>query len=319
MIEIPNTDPIYDPAWAEAAVVNVFTEALSAYKDLINDSVALLKRTLTTGPDDIPHHIILAVLFRQAVVASDAARELAMRGATDAANVQLRALMEARWGLKLALTNPKKWGLHIYVASRREELSQTNKSIPGTREYDLDRDTRELIAKYGGKPLAIEDAEKFRTHLEALLNRSDYAVVNQGFADFARKNSYEAPWYYDAEVPKKERVTSIFKLARKIGAAGEYASVYRHASYYMHGGYIGTHLTMDEKGVAVTPVRSPADARQLLLLGFSLLSDCCIHVIDYWRPDERTAFTRAYVEKWRDVIRRMPKVELELGRAINRS
>jgi len=279
-----------------------------------------LKRSLTTGPDDIPHHLILSVLFRQAIATADAAGELIGVGACDAAQVQLRALMEARWGLMLAIRDPKKWGTHLYVASRREQLSQISKAIPGTPEHESDGETRDLINRYGGKPvISPDDAEKHREALEKILERPQYAAISAGFAQFVKEKHHEPPWYYDTAAPKNERLTSIWKLASEVGAAGEYKSIYHHASYFMHGGYTGTHLTTDERGVAVTPIRSPANARPVLLLGFSLLADCCMKVIDYWRPDERTRFTQKYVDEWREVIRQMPEIKIGMGEAVNRT
>jgi hypothetical protein len=141
-IEVPNTDPILDPAWAGAAVTGTFGAALSAFRELLRYAVQLLKRTLTTGPDDVPHHLILSVLFRQAIATSDSACELIGVGACDAAHVQLRALMEARWGLMLAITDPKKWGTHLYVASRRERL------VRSVRQF-LERQSTSPIRKLG--------------------------------------------------------------------------------------------------------------------------------------------------------------------------
>ena len=162
-----------------------------------------------------------------------------------------------------------------------------------------------------------DDAKKHREALGKILERPKYAAINKGFEEFGKL--HEPPWYYDPSVPKKERMTSIWKLASRVGAAGEYKSIYHHASYFMHGGYTGTHLTTSDKGIAVTPVRSPKDARQLLLLGFSLLADCCRRVTDYWRPVEGSDFTQKYLDEWREIIRQMPNVELELGRAVNRT
>jgi hypothetical protein len=317
---VPNTHPIFDPAWGAATLDRLFRRQLIVLADLVKHGVDLLMRSLETGPDDIPHHVILSVLYRQALVSADAAHQLLSNGAIDAAQLQLRVQMEARWGLILALRDPLKWGTHLYVASLHEQRSWLSQWIPGTREYDANSETRDLKAKYGGDESHIlqADAERSRESINAIRSREKYAAISRGFEHYEERNGRPPPWYYDPATPKDRRLTSIWKLAAEVGARGEYKTVYRHASYFVHGGYTGTHLKHEKTGPVVGPMRTPEGARQALLLACGYLAECSRRVLDNWRPGELGAFLKRYETEWRPAIHDMPDVEVRIDRAVNR-
>jgi hypothetical protein len=102
------------------------------------------------------------------------------------------------------------------------------------------------------------------------------------------------------ELCLKKRVTSIRKFAAAVDALGEYDSVYKYASDYTHGGYMGTHLALDDMGACVAPICTPEGLRQSLILSFSLVSDCWRRVIEQWRSEELPRFVQKYVGQWRE-------------------
>lgn len=310
---------MWDPSWARSAVHDHYASQLQLYRELVRYSADLALGALTSAPDGIPHHMVISVLFRQAIAATDAVSELLEAGAVDQAHLQLRGLMEARWGLIYALRDPDKWGRHIYVASLRENLNRMRQSIPGTDEYKRGEYERELHAKYGPSDVAPditpEHAQEYSDGIEAVLGKSENKVANEALHGFGKK--YEAPWYFDGAVNPPDQVKSLRQLAKAVGAIGEYDSVYKYASYHVHGGYTGTSLSLDDTGAYVTPIRSPEGLRQTLVLGFGLLSECCLRVIRQWRTGEEAQFVKTYAEKWRDLIRDCPEVILERSRAVN--
>jgi uncharacterized protein YbaR (Trm112 family) len=148
-IAAPNTHALYDPAWARAVVDQHYRRQFELYFDIVRYAADLALRALASAPGSIPHHMVLSVLFRQAIAASDAVGVLLKEGAVDQGHLQMRALVEARWGLHLALRDPEKWGRHIYVASLREQRFRAKRWISGTPEYEANLYERELRTNYG--------------------------------------------------------------------------------------------------------------------------------------------------------------------------
>lgn len=315
---VPNTHPILDPAWAQAQIEQHFRAQRELLDEVLRYSTALLMRALKSGPDDLPHHLVLTTLYRQVIVSADGASLLIGAGAIDAAHVQLRSMLEARWGLTLALRDPRKWGTHLFVAGLREEQSWARQAIPGTTQYAMHAEARDLIERYGGSVGSATEAEAVCAAIDATLEKDDYRAINVGFDEYEAETRHKSPaWYYDPTVVKEHRLTSIAKLAREVGAISEYRTIYRHSSYFTHGGYPGTHLKRDEVGTAVAAIRTPEGARQVLLLTFALLSDCTRRVLECFRADEVPQFVRRYAEEWRDIIASMPEIAVETERGVN--
>ena len=320
-LEPPNTHALLDPDWARGVVRLYYGAQLDLFRDIVRYAADLALRALTSAPDDVPNHMVIGVLFRQAMAAADAVGELLTAGAVDQAHLQMRALVEARWGLVYALRDPEKWGRHIYVSSLRENRYRARRWISGTLEYESGQYERELRTKYGSGDEPPPDPASFQTFvqgIDAILARPAYAQTSASFDAFLSEKGFEAPWYFDGALPKKERVTSIRKFAAAVEALGEYDSVYMYASDHTHGGYMGTHLALDDMGAYVAPIRTPEGLRQSLILSFSLVSDCCRRVIEQWRSEELPRFVQKYVEQWRDLLRNCPDVKLERSHAVNR-
>ncbi|MGH7718057.1 MAG: DUF5677 domain-containing protein [Steroidobacteraceae bacterium] len=317
----PNTHALRDPGWARDVIRHYYAQQLDLHTDVVAYAADLALRALASAPDGIPHHMVISVLFRQAIAAADAAGELLRWGAVDQAHLQMRALIEARWGLIYALRDPDKWGRYIYVSSLRQNRYRARRWIVGTPEYKAAEYERELRAKYGSTDNPVEGsatAQQLADGIDEILRRPDYVAVSDSRNSFYASRGYEAPWYFDGTVPSNKQITSIRKLAQSVGALGEYDSVYSYASDHTHGGYTGTHLAFDDMGAYVAHVRTPEGLRQTLILSFSLISDCCRRAIEQWRPGESERFVRTYVEKWRELLRQCPEVVVERSRAANR-
>jgi hypothetical protein len=315
-IVTPNTHPIWDPDWAAGKLEKTHAEQIALGSELVRYGADLLLRALKSAPDDIPNHVLLAVLFRQAIAAFDGAIIGLKAAALGAAHMHARAQMEARWGLMLALQDPAKWGRHIYVASRREQRASAARLVPGTPEYDANAPSRAMIEAGGGTTAKPELADLVKS-IDRILDKSENKEVDCTFSEFEAKNKRPAPWFYDATAPSSKRITSFGRLAAAVGCRGEYDTLYRHASYYVHGSFTGTSLKYDEKAVAIAPIRSPEGWRQLYIFSVSLATDSYRRVIDQYRSGEVSTFVKKYVERWRKLIQDTPDVEVIINRIVN--
>ncbi|MFN2603994.1 MAG: DUF5677 domain-containing protein [Gemmatimonadaceae bacterium] len=313
-LQVPNTHAIWDPAWARSVIREHYGEQLHLYQELLRFAADLALRALSSAPDNIPQHMIISVLFRQIIAAADAVGELLQAGAVDQAHLQLRALLEARWGLIHGLVDPEKWGRRIYVASQRENRARMRRLIPGTHEYneaEYERDLRNNYGEQSDASMNAAEAQKYCEAIDAVLAKSENREANEALEKFAKEKRREVQWYFDAPADKLRQIKSIRGLARRVGALGEYDSVYKYASDHVHGGYTGTSLSFDDIGVYVAPLRSPEGLRQTLVLAFGLLSESCLRVIRTWRAPEEAPFVETYKEKWRGLIRDCPDVVIE--------
>jgi uncharacterized protein DUF5677 len=319
-VERPNTHPIWDPDWAAGGVQERYQPQIALGKELVHYGADLLMRALQSAPDDVPNHVILAVLFRQALAAFDATMVGLESAAMASANIHARGQMEARWGLKLALADSRRWGRHLYVASLRQQRIWAARLIPGTTEYQQYSEARTVIESAPPTPARkdpVPDWPAYVAGVDRLLARDEYSEIARHFAEFAAERGFDPPWFYDGSLPKGDRLQSFRQLAIHVGCRAEYDTIYKHASYYVHGAFTGTSLSYDERGVAVAPLRTPEGWRQLYLLSVSMATEAYRQIIDRYREAEVAAFARNYNERWRAVIQATPEVEVVLTRMVN--
>jgi HPt (histidine-containing phosphotransfer) domain-containing protein len=311
-LEVPNTHPLLDRAWGEAQVADHYSSQIELGRELAEYAANLLLRGLESAPDDIPNHMVLSVLFRNAVVAIDGAVSLMTLGALGAAQLQVRALLETRWGLTLALRDPKKWGLHLYISSRRHDLLQARRNIPGTPEHAAYDAAHQLLQSQGAATVfALADAQELAKALERLLSKPEYVAVNDLF-ERAATAGREQPWYFDGN-----GTNTIRSLAKRVDGEGDYLSVYQDLSNQVHPGRILAHLRRDDSGYTLAHVRSPEGFRGLFILVLALTADCCRMVIDRYRSGEQDVFFARYVTNWRAQYKNTPEVEIVLNRLAN--
>lgn len=315
-IEIPNTHPVWDPDWAVYKLQDTHAEQIALGKELVRYGADLLLRALQSAPDDLPNHVLLSVLFRQAIAALDGTMLALEVAAVAAAHLHTRAQMEARWGLMLALEEPSKWGRHLYVASRREQRVWTARLVPGTPEYEAYADSRAMLEAGGGTASKPEYAD-YLDSVDRILGKPENEPINFAFAEFQAKRKRPAPWYYDVTAPHPKRITSFRGLAKAVGCTGEYDTLYRHSSHYVHGSFTSTSLIYHEKAVAIAPIRTPEGWRQLFIFSVSLAADSFRRVTDHYRSGEIDTFVKRYVERWRASIRSTPEVKVVLDRIVN--
>lgn len=308
-LEVPNTHAVFDPTWGEAQIAQHYTEQIGLGRELAEYAANLLLRALESAPDDIPNHMVLSVLFRNTVAAIDGAVTLMAVGALSAARLHVRALLESRWGLTLALQDPHKWGLHVYVASRRTDALHARRHIPGTREYSAYAVAHQLLQRHGDDPVfPATDAQDCAEAIDRMLAQPRYVTVNALFAE-AAKPSREQPWYFDGA-----RTGTIRSLAERAGGEGDYLSVYQDLSDQVHPGRFSSHLKRDDEGYSLAHIRSPEGFRALFIFLLALAADCCRKVIDAYRPGEVDVFMQRYATKWREYYKNTPEVEVVLSR-----
>jgi hypothetical protein len=253
--------------------------------------------------------MVLSVLHRNAVTAIDGAVTLMAAGALGAAHLQVRSLLETRWGLSLALQDPGKWGRHLYVASRRTDRQQSLRNVPGTPEYAAYSAAHQLLQSNGAATVfSAQEAQELADAIGRILAKPENAAVNALF-ETAATAGREPHWFFDGP-----GTNTIRSLAKRAGSEGDYLSVYRDLSDQVHAGRFSSHLKRDDQGYSLSHVRSPEGFRGLYILVLALTADCCRKVIDRYRPGELDVFMTRYATNWRASFKNTPEVEVVLNR-----
>lgn len=313
-LESSNSHPIFDPAWAIARVKEHFEPQLALADDLVLFGSDLLMRAMESAPKSQAHEVIITVLFRQSLTAADSGFLALACGAIDAASVHGRRLLEARWSLKLALKDPERWGLHLHVASIRETRHLASRLVPGTKEYAEYAAARTVTN--AANPPTEASTNMLRQTIaaaDAILSRDHLAEISRGFEIGAKLLRREPPWHYDGNAPKEQRIGSIRQLAKTVGCLHEYDTVYKYASYSVHGTNESTHVKRDDAFTAVAPLRTPEGFRSAYMLLASMLVDCNRLIVETYRGGEMESFLRLYNTKWAPAIFSTKDISVQLS------
>lgn len=312
--DLPNTHPLFDPEWADRQIVKHYADQIALASEITRYGSDLLLRASASAPEADANHLLINVLFRQALTAADAGFLALRNGVADAASVHARRLLEARWGLMLAFREPDKWGLHLHVAALRENRHLLRRLIPGTVEY-LKYEAARKVTNVLEPPdeLSVRQTTEAIEAIEAILARNSLSVINDGCEIGLKDLGHEPPWYCDGNAPKAKRLRSIRRLAIEVGALADYDTIYRYASYSVHGHHTATHHKFDDVGTAIAPLRTPEGFRSIVILLAAMACDCFRRLIDQYRSGEQDTFIGMYASVWQPRIFATKEVEVHLG------
>ena len=298
--ETPNTDPILDPRYGAAEAKRHFSTQLAVARDMADYGAQLLKRVFATcGRDKIEDLVVIAALFRQALVSFDACVLCLENGAVDASNVHARGLLETDLYLEWILTQGKeRWGRQLYVANLRQERDWDRRVIPGTAENAIFASAwRDTI----GKPFVVDPvieagARKQEAAINAILEKPAYHAINTSFDKARGTRPYEPEWYK----PGPDAPRSIAHIADMLGRKAHYATLYSVFSGHVHGTRTKNGFCVDEDGmVVIEPVRSVADISSTFSPTVAIWRGLCRRIIHHYRPDEAQAFALKYENDWK--------------------
>ena len=297
--------PLFDPAWARDSIEQSWPQLIACGDNMVREGCNILMRCADTV-EDLGSQTVVTVLFRQVLVAADAALLCCARGADSASEAMSRQLLEASWQLKFALKDPARLGLYVHVGSLRAQRKEALRFVPGTTEWERYKDVRkqtELVVPDFDQML--DDEAEAVAAANALLSEVPLKPVNDAFDAALDRHGNDVPWYSLRSVGEKHSVRSIFDLATAVGARAEYDSEYRHGSRFVHGGHEYTHRTYDEGEISVSPLRSPDGFRPSFRSHSARLLECMRDMLRSFRPAELADF-RVRSQAWIDVIKGAP-------------
>lgn len=312
-IEVPNTDPVLDPAYAKAEARRHFEEQLVVARSMTDYGSQLLKRLfVTSSRGAVPDLISIGLLLRQGLTALDGAVLCMEHGAIDSGHAHARSLLEADLYLEWVLTNGKeRWGRQLYVANLRQEREWNRRVIPGTVEQLQLEHAWRTSWQHGPttSPDTVRTANDRVKEIDELLDTDPYREIN-GWFDTARgKRPYEPDWYK----PGPNAPKSIADIADKLSRRAEYLVLYKVFSYHSHGTRTSTAFSVKSEGlVTIEPVRALVDFPFLFSIVTGLALRLYQRLLVHYRPSELESFSRTYVSQWRDRLDAPTVVEKEI-------
>jgi uncharacterized protein DUF5677 len=298
-IIIPNTDAIFDPAFASEEARRVFGDYLDAAADLREYGKDLLKRLMASSVDNLPDLVVVAGLLRQLVVSLDGWQLCATGGAAQAARVHLRGVLEAFLYMEWILTRGKeRWARQLYIATIRANRRSTRRAIPGTEEHRLFSEAWEQSFEqpHTFSAETIAQARLQDRGAQDLMESRVYEHIYRDFEAFVAKRGREPEWFEIGH----GAVNSIYGLASELGRRAEYFVLYESYSEAAHGDRTNLHFRKESEGnLSLEPVRAVAALASDVSLAIGLPMRAYLLLLQHYRPDERPVFARTYVERWR--------------------
>jgi hypothetical protein len=319
LIEPPLPERYFDDAFSEREARRVVTPWLDVLRDVRLHAAALLERSFRASRRDIVDQVLLGVFFRQAFVAFDGAVVCLERFATDAAFMQLRALLETAITFEWLATRDAATVVHSARAYRVGSLWQSRywarRQIPGTTEY------RDYAAAAEDAQLlehGPEEEAKARTWLasiEAQLADPELAPVVAAFEEqLVLRADDESSKRQRKKKPEKVGWQVIAgagdprQMARAIGRETEYLSYYRFLSYYVHASFGGTHTTVIEDVLHVEPLRRPDYFGSAFSMAMLQMQHVLFAAYTRYRPLERERFASMVLRQWHPRLQELPKI-----------
>jgi hypothetical protein len=270
---------------------------LSLLRDLADYGTNLVLRAYNSSAKGLEDGISCGVLLKQVVAMIDAIQTLASSGLVHAAFLPARTAFEASIYLDWMLFSDSEKKARTYlVGNYRDARRWARRAIRGTAEAAaFEQITNGLgLDIHLNRPTLASDAAAQLAEIDRILSQPELVIIDSQF-DIAKGNKKHDPHWYQVL-----GVKSIRELSSSVGRLPEYEVFYGKGSQVTHSASYRDHLKFSENEVTFKQVRN--------LEGFHLLMHATVtnalrtyqDILKKYRPGELPAFSRKYVEDWRD-------------------
>jgi hypothetical protein len=276
-------------------------------KDIVNYGSNLIPRCFTSSNRDLKDSIIIGTFLKQVVAMIDSAEILISNAAIYSSNLQLRAVFEASiyidWILK---SDTDKKAKYFYVSNLREfKFWALRAKGESPDQVQFDQITREINLQLDGDIDKIKaEAERQIVEIDRVLSRPSFCDINAHIQKYKDKNKlhYEPSWYYPLGV-------SIRKIAIDVERLPEYEFIYSQTSTIMHSTKYSHHIQFGNGKLVFEPIRSLKEINNILTFLVGCTFRTYLAILKHYRPDEVQAFSRKYIEDWRNAFLNIPIIE----------
>lgn len=295
---------------AKAVIAEHFLKQTELLRDLVNYGSNLVIRAFNSSPKGMTEIVICGVLLKQIVAMVDAAEVLLSAGCGHASFLPARTAFEASIYIDWILYGDgERKATRYVVANYRDERRWALRVTPGTAdEVAFTRITNLLgIDIQANHPTLVSDATTHLAEVNRILAQKDLAPVDQEFtaAKAKRKRKHDPEWY------ELDGLQSIRQIAEKVGRLPEYEFFYSKGSQVTHTGTYKDHVRFANGQVRLKPIRHLADVNMLLNFIVSICVGTYKKTLERYRPGETMAFTKKYLEDWREPFMNVTAVKYD--------
>lgn len=297
MLETPHS-AILDRDEARAVVEKHYSKQTALLRDLANYGSNLVIRAFESSPKGMAEVVVCGVLLKQVVAMVDAAEVLLSSGCGHASFLPARTAFEASLYLDYILDSDcEHRATRFIVANYRDERVWASRAIPGTPEEVAFTAISESLGVdvHSDRPTLATDAAAHLAEVNRILAQPNLAAVDKEFDTARQARRPDVKWY-----ALDNDVKSIRQIADQVGRLPEYEFFYSKGSLVAHTGTYKDHIRFAAKEARLKPIRHVADINVLLNFIVSICIRTFKRVLERYRPGETLAFTRKYLDDWRD-------------------
>ena len=295
--------PLLDTEQPTAEIKKQLRPWICMMRDVTNYGSKLIPRCIASCDRKLEDAVLVAVLLRQCVAMLDTVEVLLSSGAVHASNQQMRALFEASVYIDwiLASDSEKKANYYYVHNLRRKRLwaSRTQTGAPEWQEF-------QSVAKDAGAKTddkTRKSAKEQIQEVDRILSRPKFAVINKYFDQHRKGKRNDVAWY----LPLGQR--NLGAISGAVGRRSLYMLLYSGASEVMHTSNYGHHVQFGENRLTVQPIRSAEGFETVFRFSLGIALHTFMRILGKYRPGERPAFSRKYVENWRREFMNFPHIK----------
>jgi len=281
-----------------------FSDSAELLREVTNYGSNLIPRCFVSTKRKLPDIIILGSLLKQAVVMLDAIEILVCQGALYAAYIPARALFEVYVYINWVLQKDKdQKARHYYVWHLRRQRTWLYRMIPTTDEHKrFEKAIGQL--KLTQNLEMQEEAKRQIAAIDKVLSKDEYKEINAEFDKMRRPSrDYDQRWYRSCGAK------SIAHMAEVLEMKPQYDIFYSQFSEIAHSEGLRKHILVNEKGIVFEPIRQLEGIRTFLTIVLTLAFQIYRSILNEYRPDELSNFSKKYVEEWRSRFRSIKDVK----------
>lgn len=284
----------------------IFSRQINLLTDLVNYGSNLIPRSYDSSSKKLEDIIVIGVLLKQVVSMIDAIEILVSNGAVQAAHLEARSAFEASLYIDWILEGEsEKKARYYYVYNLRNQKLWALRFTTGTHEKEYFSQVISDLGKHLNldNPNIEAQAKKELSEINRVLEQDSFSEVNKIFENERnKKTGLEAYWY------KPLGITSIRKLAEKVGRLYEYDIFYSMSAEISHATSYKDHLRFDRDRIVFEPIRQLKGLYELLKFVITVALASYVSILKHYRAGEISNFIRKYQSDWREAFLNIPSV-----------
>jgi hypothetical protein len=272
--------------------------------DLINYGTNLIPRAFSSSEKGLLDVVLIPILLRQVVAMLDGTDVLLTTGAVHAANLQLRALLEASVYIDWIIqADSERKATYYFVHNLRRKRAWALRTSKTSTEY-------QAFESAVGKSLPVSDelsdaSTRDLKEYDRVLSEPRFASVSAEFDQARGKRAQDPAWY----VPLGTK--SVFQVANEVGRASQYLIFYSMSSDVMHASNFDSHVTFEKSKITFEPIRSLEGWVTIFSFNTSMALHTFRSILSRYREGELESFSRKYVAKWQKYYMNPPQIKIK--------